>query len=94
MIQPNITDTLQRVFPELSKKQLEVATLYAHGASYESIADICHISIETVRSHLKRCTKSMKLEGNEALRSVVLTRSYHLLISMLIEQNATNKCTL
>ncbi|WP_256737188.1 sigma factor-like helix-turn-helix DNA-binding protein [Enterobacter sp. SECR19-1250] len=84
MIQPKIIDALQTVFPELSKKQLEVTTLYAHGATYESIAEICHISVETVRSHLKRSTKAMKLEGNDALRSVILIRSYHLMISLMI----------
>lgn len=84
MLQPTVIDALQNVFPELSKKQLEVAALYAHGTTYESIAEICHISVETVRSHLKRSTKAMKLESNDALRSVILIRSYHLMITFLI----------
>ncbi|HEF0010654.1 TPA: sigma-70 family RNA polymerase sigma factor, partial [Citrobacter braakii] len=52
MINENTINALHSVFPELSKKQLEIVTLYAHGNTYESIADICNISVETVRSHL------------------------------------------
>lgn len=84
MIQPKTMDALQSVFPELSKKQLEVVALYAHGTAYESIADICNISVETVRSHLKRSTKALNLESNEAMRSVILTRSYFLMLSVMI----------
>ncbi|MDV2277293.1 helix-turn-helix transcriptional regulator, partial [Citrobacter freundii] len=72
------------VFPELSKKQLEIVTLYAHGNTYESIADICNISVETVRSHLKRSTKALNLKSNDAMRAVILSRSYFFMISLMI----------
>lgn len=84
MTQAQTIDALQSVFPELSRKQLEIVTLYAHGTAYESIADICNISVETVRSHLKRSTKALNLKSNEAMRSVVLTRSYFFMISLMI----------
>ncbi|MFU0968281.1 helix-turn-helix transcriptional regulator [Kluyvera ascorbata] len=84
MIQPEIMNALASVVPELSRKQLEVATLYANGTGYDSIADICNISVETVRSHLKRSTKALNLESNEAMRAVILLRSNFLIISMLI----------
>lgn len=84
MMKADTIDALQSVFPELSKKQLEIVTLYAHGTTYESIADICHISVETVRSHLKRTTKALNLNSNDAMRSVVLTRTYLFMISLLI----------
>jgi len=84
MIQTNVLDALQGVFPELSRKQLEIVTLYAHGTAYDSIADICHISVETVRSHLKRSTKALNLQSNDAMRSVILTRSYFFMISLMI----------
>lgn len=84
MTQTHTIDALLSVFPELSRKQLEIVTLYAHGTAYESIADICNISVETVRSHLKRSTKALNLKSNEAMRSVVLTRSYFFMISLMI----------
>lgn len=84
MIKDNTIDALQSVFPELSKKQLEIVTLYAHGTTYEAIADICNISVETVRSHLKRTTKALNLNSNDAMRSVFLTRMHLFIISLLI----------
>lgn len=84
MTQTHTIDALLSVFPELSRKQLEIVTLYAHGTAYESIADICNISVETVRYHLKRSTKALNLKSNEAMRSVVLTRSYFFMISLMI----------
>lgn len=84
MINADTIDALQNVFPELSRKQLEIVTLYAHGSAYESIADICNISVETVRSHLKRTTKALNLNSNDAMRSVVLTRIYLFMISLMI----------
>ncbi|MEG5552400.1 sigma factor-like helix-turn-helix DNA-binding protein [Enterobacter wuhouensis] len=84
MINADTIDALQNVFPELSRKQLEIVTLYAHGSAYESIADICNISVETVRSHLKRTTKALNLNSNDAMRSVVLTRMYLFVISLMI----------
>ena len=84
MIPTNVLDALQGVFPELSRKQLEIVTLYAHGTAYDSIADICHISVETVRSHLKRSTKALNLQSNDAMRAVILTRSYFFMISLMI----------
>ena len=84
MINADTIDALQNVFPELSRKQLEIVTLYAHGSAYESIADICNISVETVRSHLKRTTKALNLNSNDAMRSVVLTRMYLFMISLMI----------
>ncbi len=84
MVQPEIINALAAVFPELTRKQLEVSTLYANGTGYESIADICNISTETVRSHLKRSTKALNLKSNEAMRAVILLRSNFLLISLMI----------
>ncbi|MEH5791488.1 sigma-70 family RNA polymerase sigma factor [Citrobacter braakii] len=82
--EPTPINALHSVFPELSKKQLEIVTLYAHGNTYESIADICNISVETVRSHLKRSTKALNLKSNDAMRAVILSRSYFFMISLMI----------
>lgn len=84
MIKADTIDALQSVFPELSKKQLEIVMLYAHGTKYEAIADICNISVETVRSHLKRTTKALNLNSNDAMRSVFLTRTYLFMVSLMI----------
>lgn len=84
MINENTINALHSVFPELSRKQLEIVTLYAHGNAYETIADICNISVETVRSHLKRSTKALNLKSNDAMRAVILSRSYFFMISLMI----------
>jgi DNA-binding CsgD family transcriptional regulator len=65
MINDNTINALHSVFPELSRKQLEIVTLYAHGNAYETIADICNISVETVRSHLKRSTRGLRANGTK-----------------------------
>lgn len=81
MLQPNMLDTLEKSFPELSKKQLEVSILYALGASYDVIAECCHLSPETVRTYLKRSTKNLNIEGYDALRTAILLRSFLFLIN-------------
>ncbi|WP_395224912.1 helix-turn-helix transcriptional regulator [Salmonella sp. SKLX107313] len=69
------------IFPELSDNQLKVCILYAMGASYDSIAQNCHISTETARTYLKRSIRKLNLEGYDALRSAVLMRAFFLIIS-------------
>ncbi len=81
MFKPSIADRLEGAFPELSKKQLEVSTLYALGASYDVIAESCHLSPATVKTYLKRSTKSLNLESHDALRTAILLRSFLLVIN-------------
>lgn len=81
MFDPSIAERLEGAFPELSKKQLEVSTLYALGASYDVIAESCHLSPSTVKTYLKRSTKSLNLESNDALRTAILLRSFLLVIN-------------
>ncbi|EPD3105674.1 helix-turn-helix transcriptional regulator [Salmonella enterica] len=72
---------LEDMFPELSGNQLKVCILYAMSASYDAIAQNCHISTETARTYLKRSIRKLNLEGYDALRSAVLMRAFFLIIS-------------
>lgn len=81
MFNPKIADNLEVAFPELSKKQLEVSTLYALGASYDVIAESCHLSPATVKTYLKRSTKSLNLESYDALRTAILLRAFLMVIN-------------
>lgn len=85
MLSPKMIESVQRLFPDLSTKQVEVMTLHAFGRSYDEIADACNISTETVRSNLKRTTKELKLENIAALRSVFLTRIFGFLLSYCMD---------
>lgn len=86
MINTEMITVLSDIFPELSEKQLKVAMLYAAGSSYESIAAICCISVETVRSQLKRSTKALNLKSNDSMRAVILLRTNLFMISMMLRK--------
>lgn len=40
------------------------------GSTYDAIADILHISNNTVRFHLRESTKALRLDGHDSLKSV------------------------
>lgn len=69
-------NVLRNLFPELTKMQIEVSALYSLGCTYEVIADIHHISPNTVRSHLRESTKALNVDGHESLRAVFLLRTH------------------
>ena len=81
MINSHMLDVLHEHFPQLPKKQLEICTLYSLGASYETIAISCNVSVETVRAYLKRSVQKLKLDGHEALRTAILLQAFLVMIN-------------
>ncbi|MGR3810946.1 response regulator [Jiulongibacter sp. NS-SX5] len=62
---------------ELPQRQKEILTKLAEGSSYKEIAEELHISVETVRSHVKKMyrllqvsnkTEAIKLLNNRGIR--------------------------
>jgi len=56
-------ERLRFAFPELSERQLEVATWVAEGKSNEEIATILSIGVDTVKAHLKALLNKLGVES-------------------------------
>ncbi|GLZ33184.1 helix-turn-helix transcriptional regulator [Lentzea sp. NBRC 105346] len=56
-VDPNLRP---RSRPALSRREYEVLTLIADGLENQSIADAMHVSVETVRSHVKGILRKMR----------------------------------
>ncbi|MGB4959722.1 MAG: response regulator transcription factor [Saprospiraceae bacterium] len=52
----------------LTKREVEILTLLVHGHSYKMIADSLHLSIDTIRTHIKKIYK--KLHVNSATEAI------------------------
>lgn len=62
--------------PNLTPRQTEVLRLLEHGRSTEQIAHELHISIETVRNHIRHLLRA--LDAHSRLEAVAIGRREHL----------------
>jgi PAS domain S-box-containing protein len=62
--------------PHLTPRQSEVLRLLEHGRSTEQIADELHLSIETVRNHIRAVLRA--LDAHSRLEAVAVARREHL----------------
>jgi len=63
--------------PHLTPRQTEVLRLLEHGRSTNQIARELHLSVETVRNHIRHILRALGV--NSRLEAVALTRRDHLL---------------
>jgi PAS domain S-box-containing protein len=63
--------------PHLTPRQAEVLRLLEHGRSTEQIAEQLHLSIETVRNHIRAVLRA--LGAHSRLEAVALARREHLI---------------
>jgi PAS domain S-box-containing protein len=66
--------------PHLTPRQAQVLGLLEHGRSTEQIADELHLSIETVRNHIRRLLRA--LDVHSRLEAVAVGRRMHLETSL------------
>jgi PAS domain S-box-containing protein len=62
--------------PHLTPRQSEVLRLLEHGRSTEQIADQLHLSVETVRNHIRAVLRA--LDVHSRLEAVAVARRDHL----------------
>jgi len=62
--------------PHLTPRQAEVLRLLEHGRSTEQIAEELHLSIETVRNHIRRLLRA--LDVHSRLEAVAVGRRMHI----------------
>jgi PAS domain S-box-containing protein len=62
--------------PHLTPRQSEVLRLLEHGRSTEQIADQLHLSVETVRNHIRAVLRA--LDVHSRLEAVAVARREHL----------------
>jgi PAS domain S-box-containing protein len=65
--------------PHLTPRQREVLSLLEHGRSTDQIAADLHLSVETVRNHIRHILRALGVHSR--LEAVALTRREHLLES-------------
>jgi DNA-binding NarL/FixJ family response regulator len=58
--------------PELSARELEILVLLAEGYSYKMLVDKCFISLNTVRSHIKKIYEKLHVRSATAAASMAL----------------------
>jgi PAS domain S-box-containing protein len=63
--------------PHLTPRQREVLSLLEHGRSTDQIAADLHLSVETVRNHIRHILRALGVHSR--LEAVALTRREHLL---------------
>jgi PAS domain S-box-containing protein len=63
--------------PHLTPRQTEVLRLLEHGCSTGQIAEELHLSVETVRNHIRHILQALGVHSR--LEAVALTRREHLL---------------
>jgi PAS domain S-box-containing protein len=63
--------------PDLTPRQTEVLRLLEHGRSTNQIAAELHLSVETVRNHIRHILRALGVHSR--LEAVALTRRDHLL---------------
>jgi PAS domain S-box-containing protein len=62
--------------PHLTPRQAEVLRMLEHGRSTEQIAEELHLSIETVRNHIRRLLRA--LDVHSRLEAVAVGRRMHI----------------
>jgi len=66
-------DRLRIAFPELTPRQLEVASWVARGKSNEDIAAILDVGIETIKAHVKAIHAKIGADGRLAIAVIAHT---------------------
>lgn len=66
-------DRLRIAFPELTPRQLEVASWVARGKSNEDIATILDVGIETIKAHVKAIHAKIGADGRLAIAVIAHT---------------------
>lgn len=64
--------TIQRRFPELTARELDVLTLVAQGMSNSAIAAALHLAPKTIRNHLSRIFGKLGVDGRA--NAIILAR--------------------
>ncbi len=59
---------------ELTKRQKEILRELVDGKSYKMIADVCGITLETVRDHIKKIYKKLHINSRGELVSMLLDK--------------------
>lgn len=59
---------------ELTERQREILQGLVDGKSYKMIADDCHITLETVRDHIKKIYKKLQINSRGELVSMILDK--------------------
>lgn len=67
------TDRLRLAFPQITARQLEVASWLAQGKSNEDIATILNVSIDTVKAHMKALYERIGSDGRLATAIIAHT---------------------
>ncbi len=67
------TDRLRIAFPELTPRQLEVASWIAQGKSNEDIAAILDVGVDTVKAHVKAIHAKIGAAGRLAIAVIAYT---------------------
>ncbi len=65
--------------PHLTPRQTEVLRLLEHGRSTEHIARELHLSVETVRNHIRHILRALGVHSR--LEAVAMARHDHLVSS-------------
>ena len=65
--------------PSLTPRQTEVLRLLEHGRSTEQIARELHLSIETVRNHVRHLLRALNVHSR--LEAVAIGRQEHLIVN-------------
>ena len=65
--------------PALTPRQAEILRLLEHGRSTAQIADELHLSVETVRSHIRRLLRALGVHSR--LEAVAVARAEHLVVN-------------
>jgi DNA-binding NarL/FixJ family response regulator len=60
----------------LSPREAEVLDLLTTGHSYKMIAEKCHISLETVRSHIKKIYEKLQVHSATEAVSKILSKKF------------------
>lgn len=67
------TDRLRIAFPQITRRQLEVASWLAQGKSNDDIAAILNVGIDTVKAHVKALYTRIGVDGRLATTIIAYT---------------------
>jgi DNA-binding NarL/FixJ family response regulator len=91
LLPSDVISTLEFVFPELSKKQIEVVAMFSSGVGVEDIALSRHASVTSTKKLLNRAMKAFDVYSMQSLRSIFQTRlaMFSLQKNVLISKQVT-----
>jgi DNA-binding NarL/FixJ family response regulator len=56
---------------QLTKRQTEILNLLYNGKSYKEISDICSITLDTLKSHIKSIYPKLKINSRNEIKSII-----------------------